>query len=128
MYLKKQKLNEQLYQLHLHSVHQWLSTWSYIQDIVNNQILVMTENLYEALNNRLNHLRRAHKKKTRHQPKQIKPHTKISSQNPEFDGCPSFPKRNRNAGNWYPAQLRKIYKIMFRDVVIDKKKPHVIST
>jgi len=45
LYLKKQKLNEHLYQLHLHSVHQWLSTWSYIQDIAINQLLVMTEKL-----------------------------------------------------------------------------------
>lgn len=60
--------------------------------------------------------------------KQTKLHTKISFQNPEFDGCESFPKRNRNAGTWYPAQLRKIYKIMIRDVVIDIKNPYVVST
>jgi len=86
----------------------------------------MTEKLYETLNNKLNHLRHAHiRKEDISQNMRItetKLHTKILSQNPEFDGCPSFPRRNRNTGTWYPAQLKKIYKIMFRDVIIVTNK------
>jgi len=72
----------------------------------------MIEKFYETLNNKLNHLRHAHIRKQdinqNMRIKQTKLHTKISYLNPEFNGCPSFPKRNRNAGTWYPAQLRKI--------------------
>jgi hypothetical protein len=36
----------------------------------------------------------------------------VSSQNPKFDGYPSFSRRNRNTETWFPTQLRKVYKIM----------------
>jgi hypothetical protein len=90
------------------------------------QLRIMTEKLYETLNNKLNNLRHSHIRKQDINPnimgvQQTKLQTKLSSQNPEFDGCLSFPKRNRNTGTWYPKQLRKIYKIMFRDVVFDTK-------
>lgn len=91
----------------------------------------MTEKLYETVNNKLNNLRHAHIRKQDISQNiritQTNLHTKISSQNPEFDGYPSFPKRNRNTGTWYPAQLRKIYKIVFRDVIIDTKNTPTLS-
>jgi hypothetical protein len=45
LYLKKQKLKEQLYQMHLQCAHQWSSTWNHIQDTINNQQRIMTEKL-----------------------------------------------------------------------------------
>ena len=37
LYLKTQKLNKQLYQLHLQA-HQRTPTWKHIQDVVKNQL------------------------------------------------------------------------------------------
>jgi hypothetical protein len=52
LYLKKQKLKEQLYQMHLTCAHQLSSTWNNIQDAINNQQRIMAEKLYTKLNSR----------------------------------------------------------------------------
>ena len=103
LYFKKQKLDEQLYQLHLHCAHQWSYTWRYIQHIVNNQLHTMTENLYQTMNKKLKSLRVSVYKNTQHQlrhnkdtnqPLQFQFYSKIQ----ESDGYPSFPGRKRNTG------------------------------
>jgi hypothetical protein len=59
------------------------STWNYIQDTMNNQRRVMTEKLYEILNNKLNNLRASIYKKTGYQQKHNEdntnqaPHTSV---------------------------------------------------
>jgi hypothetical protein len=104
-YLKKQKLNEQLYQLHLQCAYQWSYTWSYIQHtcIVNSQLLIMTEKLQQTLNKKLNNLRSSACKDTRHQLRQNKDKNQPSqfqfySKFQESDGYLSFPRRKRNTG------------------------------
>lgn len=103
LYLKKEKLNEQLYQLQLKCAQQWSYTWSYIQRIVNNQQHNMTVKLYQTLNKKLNNLLSSVYKDTRRQLRHIKDKNQPSQfqfyfKIQEFDGYPYFPRRNRNTG------------------------------
>jgi hypothetical protein len=59
LYIKKQKLNEQLYHLHVICAKNWQESWRYIQANTDEELQKYTEKQYDNLNN--NKIRRSTK-------------------------------------------------------------------
>ena len=56
LYTKKQKLNEQLYKLHLECATYWNVKWHTIQDTIDNKLQQLMESHYNHLNKKLDKL------------------------------------------------------------------------
>jgi hypothetical protein len=56
LYIKKQKLNEQLYHLHLICSKNWQESWLYIQTNIDEELQKYTEKYYDSLNKKLDAL------------------------------------------------------------------------
>jgi hypothetical protein len=56
LYVKKQKLNEQLYHLHLLCATNWQKNWSFIQSNINEKLQQYMERHYNNLNKKLDAL------------------------------------------------------------------------
>jgi hypothetical protein len=48
LHSKKQRLNQQLYQLHLYLAHTWNHTWPYIQRTIEEKLQRGTRNKYKS--------------------------------------------------------------------------------
>jgi hypothetical protein len=57
LYVKKQKLNEQLYHLHLICANNWQRNWPYIQANIDEKLQHYNERQYNNLNNKLDVLK-----------------------------------------------------------------------
>jgi len=53
LYINKQKLNEQLYRLHLNCANYWNKSWPHIQDHLEQRLQKETEDLYSRLNRKI---------------------------------------------------------------------------
>jgi hypothetical protein len=51
LYIKKQKLNEQLHKHHLKCAATWHNTWIFIQNHIDGNLQLETETLYDNNNN-----------------------------------------------------------------------------
>jgi hypothetical protein len=49
LYLKKQQLNSQIYQLHLSLANTWGSTWQYIQSTIEEKLKKIIQSKYKNL-------------------------------------------------------------------------------
>ena len=56
LHSKKQRLNQQLYQLHLHLAHTWNHIWPYIQRTIEEKLQRATRNKYKSFNKKLEYL------------------------------------------------------------------------
>ena len=56
LYIKKQKLNEKLYRIHLECATYWQNNWHIIQTSIDNNLQQRMESHYNHLNNKLDHL------------------------------------------------------------------------
>ena len=66
LYIKKQKINEQLYNAHLKCAHTWNNTWQTIQQTVDNKLQQEMEALYDNLNKKLDNLLNKYKSNYKH--------------------------------------------------------------
>jgi hypothetical protein len=85
----------------------------------------MTEKLYETLSNKLLHLRHVHGRKLNiNLNRRIKKPSFPQKFHPKIQNLIDVHRfrKETNHGTCYPAQLQKIHKIMFHDVIIDTKK------
>ena len=55
-YAKKQRINEQLYRIHLECAYKWTTTWQMIQTVMDNNIQSQMEKQYANLNKKLDNL------------------------------------------------------------------------
>jgi hypothetical protein len=58
LYIKKQKLNEQLYHLHLNCAKNWQYSWLYIQANIDEKLQEYNEKHYDNLNRKLDDLQK----------------------------------------------------------------------
>jgi hypothetical protein len=63
LYVKKQKLNEQLYKLHLQCAPSWPNSWQLIQSSVDNK-LRQKGTQYTHLNKKVDHLQEKQRRQT----------------------------------------------------------------
>jgi hypothetical protein len=71
LYIKKQKLNEQLYKRHLKCAATWHNTWLFIQNHIDGNLQLETEALYDNLNRKIeNRINKQLRKTGNHQPNQ----------------------------------------------------------
>jgi hypothetical protein len=56
LYIKKLKLNEQLYKLHLECAHKWPRTWPIILQCIDQKLTLEMETYYDNLNQKLDRL------------------------------------------------------------------------
>ena len=79
LYIKKQKLNEQLYRLHLNCANYWNKSWPHIQDHLEQRLQKKTEDPHSRLNRKIDNLmdKQRNKTKLRHttQPHNFYKHT-----------------------------------------------------
>jgi hypothetical protein len=69
LYIKKQKLNEQLYKHHLKCAATWHNPWQFIQNHIDSNLQSETEALYDKLNRKIDNLINKQPRKTgSHQP------------------------------------------------------------
>jgi len=66
LYIKKQKLNEQLYGLHLNCATYWNKSCPYIQDQLEQKLHKETDALYNKLNKKTDNLTDRHTRKVKH--------------------------------------------------------------
>jgi hypothetical protein len=62
--MKKQKLNEQLYKIHLECAPSWQNTWYLIQTSIESKLQQQTEKHYIHLDKNLDHLDIKQRKQT----------------------------------------------------------------
>jgi hypothetical protein len=65
LYVKKQKLNEQLYRIHLKSTSSWQNSWHIIQAPIDNKLQLRMETHHNHLNKKLDGLQDKQRRKTR---------------------------------------------------------------
>ena len=65
LYVKKQKLNKQLYRMHLECASSWKNNWHLIQSSIDNKLQRQMETHYTHLNKKLDHLQAKQQKQTR---------------------------------------------------------------
>jgi len=63
-YAKKQRINEQLYKIHLVCANNWPTTWQMIQAVMDNNIQTQMEKHYTNLNKKLDNLIKRDERKT----------------------------------------------------------------
>jgi hypothetical protein len=63
LYIKKAKLNQQLYNKHLVCAAHWPTCWTTIQQTIDNILQLETETYYENLNKKLDDLQANHSKR-----------------------------------------------------------------
>ena len=57
LYIKKQNINQQLYQYHLKLAQTWGNTWPYIENIINEKLELVMKRKYFSLNSKLEKLK-----------------------------------------------------------------------
>jgi hypothetical protein len=67
LYIKKQKLNQQLYYAHLKCAETWSNNWQIIQPITDNKLQQEMEAQYHNLNKKLHNIQSKHKEDTKTQ-------------------------------------------------------------
>jgi hypothetical protein len=82
LYIKKQKVNEQLYKHHVKCASTWHNTWLFIQNRVDGNLQLETEALYNNLNRKIDNLINKHLKKNGKSSAQPTPRTLSAHRKP----------------------------------------------